>query len=168
MSKTEMGLEIPTSDTFVISIVDPGDTPPPIRNGFADVFRLEFHDRIDHPWEFSLNPVRLMKIWADDAKKVRAYRDNKTYRFPQWIPFSWDMADFLVRHLVSLHERDCPVHIVAHCFAGRSRSGAVALFASELSGIPLDVFPEFFNPSIHHRLRRSWKRLSENSIGGFR
>lgn len=119
----------PSSDVVVVSITDPNERPAKVRPGFRGVLRLAFvdvyeealglvagdlpdlHPRHDHGVRLFFRDEELCD--ANDARRV---------------------CGFLKHHSDS-KER---LQLVVHCYAGISRSAAVALFAADRYGIPIE------------------------------
>lgn len=98
----------PTPNTVVISITCPAD-PCPLKEGWEDILRLEFHD-------VALPPQELPPDLADRV-----------------ILFDEEMAA-QIRHFVRQHQdRD----FVIHCAAGVSRSVAVGTYLRDAHGADL-------------------------------
>lgn len=163
MSKAEIaGLE-PGSNTVAMSIVDPGDFPPPLSPGFLKIIRLEFHDRIGDPDDFAApSEIREVLEFID-----RRRHDNyiKAGFIPsKWVVFSESDALVLAREILSLQKSPEVYRVVVHCFAGKSRSAAVAAVIADVAGISLEKPADEANPRVMAMLSSSIDRLSKESI----
>lgn len=125
LSLAKMRSVTPRRDTVVISILDPEERAShrlPRLAGFRSVLSLDFEDtfeemKLAHPGD-----------WDDEPTTT----DNKRYcqRVGHSIPslvHAQQILDFVAGHADS----DECLRLLVHCYAGVSRSGAVARWAGE-------------------------------------
>jgi predicted protein tyrosine phosphatase len=120
----------PSPQTIVISITDssPRAARPDLR-GYRDVLRLEFVDIAEEhvgaavgSWPVEPTPDLHESISGLPGERLPALSDALAVR------------NFLDAH----HATAAPTALLVHCFAGASRSAAIAQWASMTYHIPLD------------------------------
>ena len=167
VSKADIASLEPGPNTIAVSIVDPGDFPPRLSPGFLKVIRLEFHDRIGDPSDFDAPRDSLDVLEFIDRRRHDNYIKAGFIPF-KWVLFSESDALALAREIVSLQESTDVFQIVVHCFAGKSRSAAVASVIAEFAGIPLAKPCDEANPRILAMLSSSIAQLLDGSTRAFR
>ena len=123
-SKKDVQAVVPATGTVLVSIVDPGDTPPVLSDRFLSILRLEFHDLVGSPFN-------------DFDDRVRKVYRNKGYIPDQWVYFNRDHASLLAGFVSRVQNDPLPRAVLVHCYAGVSRSAAVASVIADFAGLPL-------------------------------
>jgi hypothetical protein len=111
---------IPMADTALISITGPAGFAP-LKNGWTNLLRLEFHDEDVESFEGCL--------LFDESLAQRIFA----------------FMDALPAHVE---------HVCVHCYAGISRSAAVAKFLAEQHGVPFPESYSLYNKLVYGTLRR--------------
>jgi len=105
---------IPSQSMALISITNPGDTAP-VMDGWGKVLRIAFAD-------------------ATYGEREIKFFDRMWYISSQGF--------FTKTHAIAIRDfldtLDQTIDLVVHCGAGQSRSVAVAMYAAEKLGVPLD------------------------------
>jgi len=121
--------EISNRPVGVISITDPGRQAN-LKPGWADILRLQFND---------VDPEYLESLGNDAEGKV-LFTEQQAKKVVSWIN----------------NNKGKLYGVVVHCWAGISRSGAVAKFIADKFGLP---FPkersEFVNRYIYDMLQQA-------------
>lgn len=123
-SKKEVQTIVPDPGTVLVSIVDPGDPPPVLSDRFLHVLRLEFHDLVGLPFN-------------DFDEKVRGIYRMNGYIPERWVYFDRDHASILSGFILRMHRDPLPRSVLVHCYAGVSRSAAVASVIADCAGVTL-------------------------------
>ena len=120
----------PNPDAIVISITDV--SPWAIRpnlEGYLDVLRLQFVDVAEEHFGAEVGPWPIEPT-HDEHESISGLRGER-------LPALSDAA--AVRHFLDKHHAKAePTAVLVHCFAGASRSAAVAQWAAATYGIPLE------------------------------
>jgi predicted protein tyrosine phosphatase len=120
----------PSPHAIVISITDvsPQATRPGL-DGFLDVLRLQFVDVAEEHFgaEVGTWPVEPTQ---DEHESISGLRSE---RLPA-LSDATAVRHFLDKHHATTHQ----TAVLVHCFAGASRSAAVAQWAAGTYGIPLE------------------------------
>lgn len=130
MSLERMLSLAPNPKAIVISITD--SSPRAVRpglTGFRDVLRLEFVDIAEE------HVGAAVGSWPDEP--TSAAHESISGLRGERVPALSDavaVRRFLDRH----HAASEPTVVLVHCFAGASRSAAIARWAASTFGIPLD------------------------------
>lgn len=131
-AKQAQALE-PRADTAVISILDRSEEAhrPIHLASFKEHLVLQFLDTYErlaadqsvrkHGWPDQMTPAQHREACGEPDERAPELSDAKA------------IVDFIDRHLVSLEE----TRLVIHCYAGMSRSAAVADFVASVHGVPL-------------------------------
>ena len=123
-SKKEVQAIVPAPGTVLVSIVDPGDTPPVLSDRFLSILRIEFHDLVGSPFN-------------DFDEQVRNVYKKNGYIPDRWIYFNRDHASLLAGFVSRVQADPRPRSVLVHCYAGVSRSAAVASVIADFAGLPL-------------------------------
>lgn len=125
----------PSIDTVVISIGCPSESAAPLRDGWADVLRLSFHD------------INLQAIDRDDWLNMETDR---------YTLFDSDHA----KDILSFIGRNFDKNVVVHCAAGVSRSVAVGCFLRDALGYEIKLFAikteQLMNGHVYSTLKREY------------
>ena len=113
---------LPNDDQAMISITEPNDAAP-LKKGWKNLLRLEFHD-------FDAIP-----------------EDSDEYNY---VLFDQDLASETIEFLDRIQGEVSHIHV--HCFAGISRSAAVARFIADRYGLPFNREYEKFNRLVNRIL----------------
>jgi len=127
LSLAEFNLLSPDPRMVVISILDRAESGErPLLSGFRSALELEFYDAYESSGEAWPDHVDLQ-----DAPNLCGIHFGER---PPSIADAAAIASFCQRH----HASQEKLVLVAHCFAGLSRSAAVAAWASGHFRVPLD------------------------------
>ena len=102
----------------------------PRLNGFARILSLDFEDASEESRGFPIGSFPERPTQSDCDR----YCFEKGERL-------FDMDDALrLHHFVKdAHQAEAPLGLAVHCYAGMSRSAAVALHFSKLLNVPIDA-----------------------------
>jgi len=100
--------------------------------------------------DLPLNPCHLQE-WECRGVLSLAFHDfdPKKSQEPGLLPFNSGHAQNVIKFIDGIHQNH---HLIIHCTAGISRSGAVAKFAAEYTGTPWEEVTCFYAeaiPNIH-------------------
>lgn len=132
-----------SEDTVVISILDRSEAASrPELSGFGETLILEFEDISE-----SDDDVEAGRFWPDQisGEEHCVYCGHHGEQVST-IDDAIQIVDFLHRH----HQSPYPVSLLVHCFAGISRSAAVAHWAALCFRIPItcDRSTDYANPRL--------------------
>jgi predicted protein tyrosine phosphatase len=124
LSRIEALKLTPSADTVMISLILP-ETPVSFKPGYHAVLQLTLHDIAEERVRIALGSI------PDEAEMPLLHE----YKGEQYIWPDMHHARAIVAFLAE-HE-GCNLRIVVHCAQGKSRSSAVAKFASEKYNISI-------------------------------
>lgn len=129
MSLQRMQSLPPSAQAIVVSVTD--SSPHAIRptlHGYRDVLRLEFLDIAEEHVNASVGswPLEPTRQEHEELSGLRGER----------LPALSD-AVAIRRFLDAHHGTPEPIEVLVHCFAGASRSAAIASWAAKHYGLPL-------------------------------
>ena len=131
----------PDENTSMVSIIGPGSFEAEIKPGFRTLLKMYFDD-ID---EESLNvAVGSIPDFADDGELI-----VNSYLLP-------DLHH--AREIVKFVETGDFEHLIVHCFAGISRSAAVAQFVADRYGA--DLLLKSYGFGTRHKNNRLYRLLN--------
>lgn len=133
MSAAEVSKLAPSQGTVIISILDQFEesSRPAHLDAFADHLSLSFVDTFERAKTMA---------WPDEmtiAEHLEACAGIEGDRAPV-LSDAIKIIDFATRH----HESSEELDLVVHCFAGKSRSAAVAKWVNEALGVPIPGIDE--------------------------
>ena len=139
-----------SDDTVVISILDRSQAASrPELLGFGEALILEFEDISE-----SNDEVKAGRFWSDQISGAEhgIYCGHHGEQVST-IDDAHQIVDFLHRH----HKSPYPVPLLVHCFAGVSRSAAVAHWAARRFRIPImcDRSTNYANPRLMRLLDKA-------------
>ena len=137
------------TSTAVISILDESEQGSrPKLNGFFKILKLTFEDRSEQGTDF----------WPDEPTiaEHKQYTNSLVEKVP-----TLDDAKKTVEFLDHLHADAKPIVLVVHCFAGVSRSAAIASWAASRYWAPLATSnsTERANPRLIRLLNKASNRI---------
>lgn len=145
-----------SEDTVVISILDRSEAASrPKLSGFGEALILEFEDTSESDDEVKAGRFLPDQINGEEHGNYCGHHGEQV----STIDDARQIVDFLHRH----HQSPYPVSLLVHCFAGISRSAAVAQWAARRFRIPItcDRSTDYANPRLLRLLDkadgRSWK-----------
>jgi predicted protein tyrosine phosphatase len=110
--------------------------------------------------ESGVEPADLRGQWG---AVLRIQFDDREYEDPQLITFDDSHAEQIARFIESMPRGIDELHV--HCWAGVSRSAAVAMCIANQLGIGLDGDTEFHNRLVH-RVLSKW--FNTQMLAGFK
>jgi len=123
----------PRPDTVMISLIVP-EIPVSFMPGFRDVLQLAMHDISEERINVSIGAI------PDEADHPLSYEYEDTL-------YIWPDMHHARSILAFLEKHECDAsHIIVHCTQGKSRSSAVAKFASKKYHLSLlNTDPAYFD-----------------------
>lgn len=138
----------PSTDTVVVSILDESEWPkrPRLAN-WRSALALKFEDTYEEVKCASAH-------WPDEptAEEHARYCQGAGERIPT-LTDAQLIRDFLEWHGTSLEQ----LHLIVHCYAGVSRSSAVAQWAAGRFFVPLEREPGYPNKRVLRLLGKTRK-----------
>lgn len=145
----------PCLDTIVISVLDLSErNSRPKLGGFKNILSLTFEDTYE---ECKLASAGSWPDSPTDAEHA-LFCQSAGEKIPT-ISDAMQISSFLQKH----HFSEEPVKLAVHCYAGISRSAAIAQWASAYFWVPLTLLPhqsiDYANPRLIRLLNKSVGRL---------
>ncbi len=122
--------ELTDKPVGIISITDP-DRRAQLHQGWADMLRLQFDD---------VDPEYLEQLSPEERERKVLFNEDHANQVVRW-----------------LRKNEGRLHVLlVHCWAGISRSGAVAKFVADKHGLPFpEQRAEFINEYVYDLLQKA-------------